>query len=563
MINMEKLKPVLVQAEQGDAESIAVVNRVLRPMWTDSIEVIEEKIRIFIRLNYYSSLTYKDAPFHREIDNAFAEQIKHLLTTGRPRYKVLIIIGYRESAKTTRVKMNQTYFTLYLREYMDYVNIVSEDGATASQFTMDMYNTFAFSKVSRYFPDLIAGTKPGQKQAQTMSKFTTTDGVTFAAAGARKSKRGAMQLNIDETGEIQAKRPKQGIFDDIENETTIRSLTTTQHIRSVMNSTIDGLDQTTGWAILLGNYLSLRGNVAYFLNKYRDSDEARIITIPIEDSAGQLTWPEKYCHTDKEERQLLEQGISRISLESIKRKSSNYETEYLNNPSRSRVYFRDDIVAKIDENRLVEDDGRDEDGLLVIEEPTRHDRYVIGVDGAKGNGGHHSGFAVFKIKGLFLEEVANYRNNTISPENFTPFMLNVANRYNFAFVVIERNYPGNEIIYIAKKSYKHLYIDEREEFGVHTNLRTKPDMFVAFKTLLGDGALMVRSRALYNQVLEYPADDVNAIVHEDDGGGHFDLLMSAVVGASKAQRSSEQQIDYQYTDAIMEDMFSGDAENNL
>src|SRR5690606_34220976 len=206
-------------------EAAAVVREVLRPRREDSVDEIYEKIRVFIRLIFIASLKFEDSPDHKRIDRAYAEQIHSFLNSGRPRYKGIMIIGYRESAKTTRVKFNETYLSLYLPNVADYTNVVSEDGSSADQFNMDMFNTFAFSKIAKYFPDTISSeTKAKKKESQTMSKFTTSTGVTYSASGSRKSKRGNVKVDINDAGEVETKRPKKVIFDDIENETTVKSL---------------------------------------------------------------------------------------------------------------------------------------------------------------------------------------------------------------------------------------------------------------------------------------------------------------------------------------------------
>ncbi len=560
MIDLQEFEPVLVKAIQQDPEAMETVNLVLQPYPFDDVAVIQQKLRIYYKLHFGKSMTFEDAPFHEEIDKAFAEQIVSLLQTGTPRYKVIMIIGYRESAKTARVKMAQSYMTVYMPEFLDFINVVSEDGSSSAQFCMDLFNIFALSKVSMYFPGLIEGiSQAAKKVSQTMSRFTTTTGVTYAASGARKSKRGAQQINVDEEGEIEMKRPKESILDDIENEVTVRSFTITQAIRSVIQSTINGMDQKKGFAVVLGNYLSLRGNVHYFLDKYRDNPAARVIMIPIHDGREEPTWPAKYCKTNAEAKELAEQGVFKVSIEGIKANTDNFDTEYLNNPSRSLVYFSDEIVATIDEDSLVDDDGRDAEGFLEIEPPQKHSRYVISADTAKGNGGHFSAFTILKVNGAALIEVGNFKSNTITPENFATYTENMAERYNHAFIVPEINYPGNEFIAFIKGSYNHIYIDENENYGVHTNLRTKPDMFVRTKKMLKEKTLIIQSRAMYQQILEYPSDDVET-VKSDGMGGHFDLLMALVIGVYKANLDSEQLADDPEIDATIERMFN---EENL
>ena len=522
-VDKDKLKPVLAAAEKGDAESRAVVAKVLMPTKDDSVEDIYLKIRLFIRINYFGSLKYEDSPAHKEIDMTYAEQVHSYINKGVPQYEGLILIGYRESAKTTRVKMNQSYVTVYLKDLIDYINVVSEDGSSSAQFNMDMFNTFAFSKISLYYPNTISNDfARGKKESQTMSRFTTTDGVTYAASGSRKTKRGGVQVNIDDAGEIENKRPKLVVFDDIENEVTIKSPTLTQGIKAVMDATIDGLDQQTGFWILLGNYLSLRGNVNYFLKKYENNPRVKIIMIPIVDGEGTPTWPGKYVATDKEQLQLSEKGIQKVSIESIKRKSDNYDTEYLNNPSRSRVYFNDDALAGLDEEILIEEHERDEDGLIILREPEKSASYIVGLDAAKGNGGDEASFTVYKTTGLRFEEVANFKSNKMSPEKLAPYSVNIFNRYNHALVVPEENYPGNEYIAFLRPLYNNIYKVEKSDgefrYGVNTNLKTKPEMFLHFKKLLLDELIKVRSRALYSQILEYPAQDLNVIKQKDNSG---------------------------------------------
>jgi len=544
MINRELLRPQLEAAEKGSPEACAVVAEVLRPLPTDDVDDIFEKLSLYIRLIFLASLKFKDSPDHKRIDRFYAEQIESLLKTGRPKYKGAIFVGYRESAKTTRVKFCESYISMYLPDIVDYTNVVSEDGSSADQFNMDMFNTFAFSKLTKYFPHIISDdTKAKKKESQTMSKFTTATGVTYAASGSRKSKRGNVKVDIDASGEIETKRPKKVIFDDIENETTVKSLPTTLHIGSVMSATIDGMDQISGFWILLGNYLSLRGNVARMINKYRDDPNVLTIMIPILDGAGNVTWEGKYVRTDAEEAELAAKGIIRRSVESIQRESDNFETEYLNNPKRNKVYFDDNALIGLDEEHLVDESRRDEDGLLIIEPAEKNAVYVIAVDAAKGNGGDQSAATVLKTTGLRYEEVANFKSNKIKPEDFAPVVANLGRTYNNALVIPENNFPGNEFIAFLVRIYNNIYFivkgtdkegKEVREYGVNTNLKTKPEMFLHAKRILLDRLLRVRSRALYDQILEYPAEDIHTIKQKDGSGGHFDLLMSAILALYKA-----------------------------
>lgn len=539
MINKDKLKVVLFEAEKGDEESIAVIREVLRPIKGDTVEEILEKITIFTRVIFLESMKYKDAYFHKEIDLFYAEQIHSLINNGKPKHKGLIVIGYRESAKTTRIKFMEAYMSLYLGKMVDYTNIVSEDGQTSSQFNMDMFNTFAFSKIAKYFPNTISSTMQKKKESQTMSKFTTMTGVTYSATSARKSNRGNVKVDIGEDGEIETKRPKKVIFDDVENETTILSRAVTEHIASVASSTIDGLDQILGFWVLIGNYISLRGNIAKFLNKYKDDTSVVKIMIPILDGLGNVTWEDKYCRTDLEENELHDQGIIKRSVESIQRDSENFQVEFMNNPKRSMVYFDDSCMVGFDDEYLIPESRRDDFGYMEIEEPEKESVYIISVDAARGIGKDESAFTIIKLNGIRYEEVGNFKSKVIKPEKLAGFISNIGRRYNNAMIIPENNYPGNEVIAFLRRLYNNIYIDGIDRdgeaiYGVDTNVKSKPEMFLNAKRIFLDKVFTVRSRVLYDQISEYPDSDIHEIKQRDGTGGHFDLLMSCVIGLYKA-----------------------------
>lgn len=543
MINKEKFKEQLLLAEDGNEDATLVVVEVLRPTQNDSVDDILEKITLFMRLIFLGSLKFKDAPHHKKIDRAYAENVYNFINYGRPKYKGLLIYGYRESAKTARVKMCESYCACYVPDMSDLNQLVSEDGSSAEQTNMDFFNYFALSRIARYFGDMIDPDhrKNVKKESQSMKKFTLTNNVTFTASSARKPKRGANKSDIEEE-DVTNKRPKKVIFDDIENERTVASAADTLKIRAVIQSTIDGLDQIVGSWVLLGNFLSLRGNVAHFITKYRNDPEICVIDIPILDQMGIPTWPEKYVRTDEEERELAKQGILKKSVESLERQSDNFDTEFMNNPSRNSVYFDDELLIPLEGDHLILDKSRDSEGLIILEDPLKDQRYLMIVDVSKGTGRDQSAFTILKLSGIRFEEVANFKSNEISPENLAPYSANIAERYNHAMILPENNYPGNEYIAFLRGCYNNIYrtedgIDDSGNpvyiYGISTNLKTKPEMFVAAKRVLKDKLLMIRSKETYHQLSEYPHNEVLTI-KRDGSGGHFDLLMTLVIGLWKA-----------------------------
>lgn len=540
-LNKQKLKDEVLKAEQGDEEAKAVVVEVLRPRVGDPIPLIYEKLTYYIRLIFISSLKFKDAPFHKKIDMFYAEQIHSYLNYGVPKYKGALIYGYRESAKTSRVKFCDTYMSLYLPQFSDSNKVVSENAGTSQQFNMDIFNMLAFSRIGYYFPETISfdQKRKGKKENQTMSKFTTTNGVTYSSSAARVTSRGNVKVDITEDGEVETKRPKKLIFDDIENENTIKSIAATEQIREVMNSAIDGMDQVVGFYIILGNYLSLRGNINYFITKMKDDPNMFVLDIPIMDRIGDPTWKDKYVRTDKERQELFDQGIIKVSIESLERKSDNFETEFLNNPKRSLVYFDDSLIKYLHKEDFISERSRDEEGFLRIIPVENSGLYIISVDSARGTGGDQSAFTILKRSGIRYEEVANFKSNKLKPEKLAPIIVKYAREYNNAQIIPENNYPGNELIAFLLPIYNNIYFeldkDNEPVYGVNTNLKSKPEMFFIAKKILEDKLLEINSQIMYDQFSEYPNNEVLLIKKDrDSSGGHFDLLMSLVIGLYKA-----------------------------
>ena len=89
-------------------------------------------------------------------------------------------------------------------------------------------------------------------------------------------------------------------------------------------------------------------------------------------------------------------------------------------------------------------------------------------------------------------------------------------------------------------------------------------MFLNLKALFRDALLDIRSRILYNQILEYPSDDVQKVKKKDGSGGHFDILMALAVGLSKAATISVPKKDL-VSDAavakVVNDIFVEDTHN--
>ena len=96
------------------------------------------------------------------------------------------------------------------------------------------------------------------------------------------------------------------------------------------------------------------------------------------------------------------------------------------------------------------------DGLDIYEEPQEDKYYVISADTARGIGGDYSAFIVVDITQMPFKVVGKYRDNKISPLLYPDFINKVAKDYNGAYVLLETNDIGQQVVDILHLSLIHI-----------------------------------------------------------------------------------------------------------
>jgi hypothetical protein len=84
-------------------------------------------------------------------------------------------------------------------------------------------------------------------------------------------------------------------------------------------------------------------------------------------------------------------------------------------------------------------------GLDVYEESEKSHDYLMTVDVARGVGNDYSSFVVVDITSFPHKIVAKYRNNEIKPMLFPSIIVDVAKKYNNAFILCEVNDVGDQV----------------------------------------------------------------------------------------------------------------------
>jgi len=180
--------------------------------------------------------------------------------------------------------------------------------------------------------------------------------------------------------------------------------------------------------------------------------------------------------------------------------------------------------------------------LDVYRDPEDKRIYVMTVDCAEGVGQDSSAFSVFDVSEIPYRQVAKYKNNTISPLLYPSVIYNVARRYNNAYVLVETNNIGQQVVDILHYDleYENIFTLEHHNikgqhisagfkrsvsFGIKTTKSVKKIGCANLKTLIETDKLLVED---FDTISE-----LNTFVrikdsYEAEEGNHDDMVMTLV-----------------------------------
>ena len=184
------------------------------------------------------------------------------------------------------------------------------------------------------------------------------------------------------------------------------------------------------------------------------------------------------------------------------------------------------------------------DGLDIYEEPQQDKYYVITSDTSRGIGGDFSAFIVVDITEMPFRVVGKFRDNKVSPLLYPDFIARVAKDYNNAYVLIENNDIGQQVVDILHQEleYENIFSTVQEKnrqyvspgFGKQTTLGVRTS-----KAVKRQGCLALKSLVEETKFLIWDADCINELStfvekagsFSADEGYHDDLAMCMVLFA--------------------------------
>ena len=184
------------------------------------------------------------------------------------------------------------------------------------------------------------------------------------------------------------------------------------------------------------------------------------------------------------------------------------------------------------------------DGLEIYEEPKEDKYYVIAADTARGIGGDFSAFIVIDITEMPFRVVGKYRDNKISPLLYPDFINKVAKDYNGAYVLLETNDIGQQVVDILHQEleYENIFSTVQEKtkqyvspgfgkqstLGVRTSKAVKRQGCLALKSLIEEQKFLIFDAECISELSTFVERHGSFAADE---GYHDDLAMCMVLFA--------------------------------
>ena len=168
---------------------------------------------------------------------------------------------------------------------------------------------------------------------------------------------------------------------------------------------------------------------------------------------------------------------------------------------------------------------------LIYKEPEKNHDYILVADVSKGRGQDYSTFSLIDISTRPFEQVAVYRNNTISPLLFPNIIYKFANVYNKAYCIIESNDQGSVVcngLYYDLE-YENVHVEsaiKANAVGIEINRKSKRLGCSALKDLLENNKLKIIDE---QTILEISTFEAKGQTFEASTGNHDDLVMNLVM----------------------------------
>lgn len=167
--------------------------------------------------------------------------------------------------------------------------------------------------------------------------------------------------------------------------------------------------------------------------------------------------------------------------------------------------------------------------LEVFLDPIKGHSYVCTVDTSRGQHIDYSAFVIFDITEMPYKVAATFKDNTISPMSYPFLIMQVCQKYNDAYILVEINDIGEQVssTLFYEFEYEHIYFTYKDELnegrgypGVRTTKKVKSIGCSNLKDLIEGDQLIINSHDILMELglfvqkgASYAAE--NEIINDD------------------------------------------------
>lgn len=176
--------------------------------------------------------------------------------------------------------------------------------------------------------------------------------------------------------------------------------------------------------------------------------------------------------------------------------------------------------------------------------PRKNRIYAMVIDTSRGKGMDYSAFQVIDITETPYRQVATFRNNMITPPDYTSFIYQTAKAYNMAYCLVEINDIGGQVADILTLDYGYENVIHTEnagakgrrvsagfggstiDRGIRTTKTVKSLGCSMLKLLIEQDTLVIKDADTINELAVFSR---NGDSYEAEPGFHDDLVMCLVL----------------------------------
>ena len=263
-----------------------------------------------------------------------------------------------------------------------------------------------------------------------------------------------------------------------------------------------------------------------FYKIWKDSIEGKNSFLPIK-----VDWWE---HPDRDEKWKNEQ----LAILGEHKFAQEYGNEFLGS---SNTLIAGHKLKELSYETPVKFDNE----IKILEEPNSESKYIVVVDCSRGVGEDFNTITVFNVTEFPYKTVFTFKSNTIKPMVLPSMIVPIAQKYNNAYLLIERNDIG---LSVAETCYFDLEYEnilstksggkrgQQLTYGCSNSSPLGVQMTASVKRL---GCSTLKSLIEGNKLIQFTEDQVmelyNFVMSGDsyaaDSGSHDDLVMNMVLFA--------------------------------